>query len=88
MKIKMLYTIKWKGTEVGNVITNDKKEYKYIPNVENIKKLARQGMPCTLVINPQREWKKTLPKYITNRLKLNTPQKRLITDYFSIEEMV
>ena len=88
MKIKMLYTIKWKGTEVGNVITNDKKEYKYIPNVENIKKLARQGMHCTLVINPQREWKKTLPKYITNRLKLNTPQKRLITDYFSIEEMV
>lgn len=88
MKTKVLYTVKWKNTEVGYVITNDKKEFKYIPNIENIKELAKEGMPCTLVINPQREWKKTLPKYIANRLKLGTPQKRLITDYFSIEEMV
>lgn len=86
-RYQVLYVIKWKDNEVGNVITNNKNEYRYIPNIDNIKRLAKQGMPCTFVIKPQKEWSKKLPKFIENRIKLNSPEKRLVTDYFSIEEV-
>lgn len=87
MEEKVKYYLKWKDTTVGVVYTNDNNEYKYIPDIENIRKLSKEGMPATLVIMPQREWKKTMPQFIQKRLKLNVKDNnKVVTDYFSIEE--
>ncbi len=84
MNKRVIYDVKWKEQSVGVVYANDNNEYQYIPNIENIYRLSKEGMPSTLVIRPQREWKKTLPKFIERRLKINSESYVTVTDHFSI----
>ena len=43
MEEKVKYYLKWKNTTVGVVYTNDNNEYKYIPDIENIRKLSKDN---------------------------------------------
>ncbi len=78
--------VKWKNDVVGKVVTNEEGKFRYIPNMESIRKLSREGMPCTMVIRPQRNWEKTMPVFIENRLKLNS-RGVVVTDHFSFEKV-
>lgn len=78
--------VKWKNDVIGKVFINEEGKYKYIPDVESIKRLSKDGLPCTLVIRPQENWEKTMPIFIENRLKLN-PRGVVITDHFSFEKV-
>lgn len=85
MNKRVVYEVRWKDSEVGLVFANDKNEYIYEPNIDNIRENSRKGMPATLVIRPQREWSKDMPKFISKRAKINTSlDSRVITDHFSI----
>ena len=87
MDKKLKYEIKWDDYIVGRVYINDNNEYTYIPDEKNIEITIKLGMPAIFVKTPQKEWKKTLPKFIENRLKLNKKDDcKLVTDRFSIIE--
>lgn len=88
MNKRVLYEVKWKESSVGLVYTNDRNEYIYEPNIENIRENSRKGMPATLVIRPQREWSKDMPKFISKRTKINAKSDcKVVTDHFSIVAM-
>ena len=76
------YELLWKETIIGNVYTNEEGKFKYIPNIENIRGAASEGMPATLVIIPQIDWKETPPPFINSRL--NLIPNGVITDSFKI----
>ena len=79
--MKGVQYIKWKNEIVGILQTNEE-GIKYVPNMDNIEKLKKEGIPYVLITESNDG---SVPKFIENRLKLNSKKDSVtVTDHFSI----
>lgn len=88
MEKELIHVVKWNEQIIGQIYTNGENLYMYVPDINKINELEKEGLPAEFVREGMNKFKKRIePMFIRHRLKVPTVNRMLLTDAFTIEDV-